>query len=187
MGGDLINRKSEDQRLWQRVREKKPDAYEKFYFKFAKDLINYGIQLSNNEQLTEDAVHDLFMEIFTMGKRLSVNAEPRAYLFRALRNNIFKLMSAEKRLNADITHADLRFFTETNITEKLGDEHLQLLKMLNKLSPREKEIIYLRFFEEMNNNEICKVMSLKKQTVKNIVCSAMKKLRCFITDSEKQK
>ncbi len=179
--------RTEEYRLWDRVREKKSDAFGKFYLTYAADLIAYGLQLSNNEQLTEDAVHDLFLTIFRKGKRLAGDVEPRAYLFRALRNNILKVMVAERRMRGDINGADRYLFTESAVTDRLDDDHLRLLKMLNKLSPQEKEVIYLRFFEEMKNSQIGEVLGLKKQTVKNVVCSAMKKLRCLITYPEEKK
>ncbi|MEZ7507133.1 sigma-70 family RNA polymerase sigma factor [Flavobacterium sp. Arc2] len=53
----------------------------------------------------------------------------------------------------------------------------QLKEIINKLSPREREIVYLKYFQNFNNTEISELLDINYQTVRNILGNAIKKLR----------
>jgi len=49
-----------------------------------------------------------------------------------------------------------------------------ILRALNKLPPRQKEIIYLKIYKGLNYEEISEVMSINYQVVRNLLCQALK-------------
>lgn len=53
----------------------------------------------------------------------------------------------------------------------------QLKKLLNTLPARQKEVVYLRFFQELSRDEIAGVMTITPQTVSNLLQLAFKQLR----------
>ena len=50
-------------------------------------------------------------------------------------------------------------------------------KMLDKLSPRQREIIYLRYFRDMDIEEIVTTIGINKQSIYNLLSSALKIMR----------
>jgi len=54
-----------------------------------------------------------------------------------------------------------------------------LQQALDTLTKRQREIVYLKYFKEMNNNEIATIMDLSIQTVKNTNTQALARLREF--------
>ena len=56
----------------------------------------------------------------------------------------------------------------------------KLYKGMMTLTPQEKKIIRMKFYEQKENNEIAEILGLKVQTVSQTKCRAMKKLREFI-------
>ncbi len=59
-------------------------------------------------------------------------------------------------------------------------EHTEIiLRALNKLPPRQKEIIYLKIYKGLNYEEISEVMSINYQVVRNLLCQALKTFKKF--------
>lgn len=56
---------------------------------------------------------------------------------------------------------------------------------LNALAPRQKEAIYLRFFEGLNYNEISGIMELNYQSARNLIHRAVEQVRKIIMNSDK--
>ncbi|WP_455786691.1 RNA polymerase sigma factor, partial [Parabacteroides goldsteinii] len=54
-------------------------------------------------------------------------------------------------------------------------------KMINEilalLTPRQKEIIYYRFIQELSMDEICILMNLNYQSAQNLIQRSLKKVR----------
>ncbi len=173
--------RSEEYRLWKRLREGDQEALEKVYSMYADDLIGYGMQITNNVQMTEDAVHDIFLGLMTHGSRISQISDIRPYLYRALRNNLLRKIKREQKTNGSLETIDSFTLVDNINTGGLDDEQKSILSKISKLSRLEREIIYLRFFENLTNNQICQVLRLKNQTIKNVLSKALKKLRCYIT------
>ena len=53
----------------------------------------------------------------------------------------------------------------------------QLLGALNRLSKRQREALYLRFFDGFSYERIAEVMSLNTQSIRNLIFNALKVLR----------
>ena len=53
----------------------------------------------------------------------------------------------------------------------------KILRMLDKLSPRQREIIYLRYFRDMDIEEIVTTIGINKQSIYNLLSSALKIMR----------
>lgn len=60
--------------------------------------------------------------------------------------------------------------------------NLDLQKALNTLSPEEKSIIFLRFFEDMKLEEIAEILGENINTIKSRLYRCMKKLRLLLKE-----
>lgn len=71
------------------------------------------------------------------------------------------------------------FSVETRIIQQEFEEQ-QLKKLrqtLDKLSKREREVIYLKFYQEMDYEQIAALMSINYQSVRNLVHTAIRELK----------
>ena len=62
-------------------------------------------------------------------------------------------------------------------SETTAAEIAQIQTLLNKLPPRQKEVLYLLFYQDMSYEEIATVMRMNNQSARNLVHRAMKLLR----------
>ncbi len=71
------------------------------------------------------------------------------------------------------------FSIEKMIIEKQisDDKARKLKKTLSLLSKRQKEIIYLKFYQHLDHGQIAELMNLNSQSVYNLLHEAIQRLR----------
>jgi RNA polymerase sigma-70 factor (ECF subfamily) len=68
-----------------------------------------------------------------------------------------------------------------------SDIKKKLAKAIDKLTKRQKEIIFLKFYSGLSYEEISEVTSIKNQSIRNITSNALKKLRILLPKSVVEK
>ncbi|WP_347394504.1 RNA polymerase sigma factor, partial [Parabacteroides leei] len=61
--------------------------------------------------------------------------------------------------------------------EQYTNQQRKLKEILSSLPPRQKEIIYYRFIQELSMDEICILMNLNYQSAQNLIQRSLKKIR----------
>ena len=64
-------------------------------------------------------------------------------------------------------------------------ENIALKQVLDKLPPREKQVLVLRFFEDKTQSEIAKIMSLSQVQISRIERAALHRLRQILNEENK--
>ena len=168
---------------WSRFKNGDKNALESIYRAHVKSLINYGLKITNDQELIKDSIQDLFIELWKGRQNLADTDQPKFYLFRALRNKLSKAISqhsfvseAEMQLSSDNLLTD---YVELAIADK--EQQLQnsvtLKQLLEKLPKRQQEAIYLRFYHNFSYEIIASMMNMNYQSVLNLMQRALKSLR----------
>lgn len=166
--------------LWASFLKGDEEAYSSLMRRFTRPLFNYGIRFSSDRDLVKDCIQDIFFDLWTKRSRISETAYVQAYLFKSLRLRIMrertKWEQAETLDNAPFL---AEFNIETRLIEEQSNRELKerVQKVFNSLPQRQKEIVYLRFYENLNHDRICTVMGLTKQSVYNLLQKALIKMR----------
>lgn len=178
--------------LWSRFKDGDKDAFESIYRNHVRDLINYGYRITADGDLIKDNVQDLFIELWRSRENLSNVIEPKYYLFRALRNKLYRALKGESyvslsemKITADALSDE---FVELAFIEKeqtaLKKESLQ--QQINVLPVRQHEIIHLRFYHNLSYEGIAEVMGMNYQSVLNLMHRTIGNLRKNIKGSLKE-
>lgn len=173
-----------DQGLWRILRNGNPVALNRLFIKYYSDLYFYGLKLVGNNNRVSDAIQDVFANIWETRKGTSEVNHVKAYLFVALRNNLLRV-NPKDILNSndydvcqnsdfcfDISPEDIYIDNEL----KLGKIRI-IEELLSGLSPKQREIIYLKFYSNYSNIEISSILSIKPQSVANLLTRTINKLR----------
>jgi RNA polymerase sigma factor (sigma-70 family) len=176
----------DDSGLWAGVQCGNLSAFEVLYNRFFKSLYNYGRKVCNDTTTVEDAIHDLFLDIWRYRQNLSSTTSVKFYLYCALRRRIIK--NKTKDTEASIFDFHLNEFQvkkifshEDNIIEvERSDERISKLKKdLTNLSPRQYESVILRFYEEFSYEEIASILNVNEQSARNLVQRGLEHLRSY--------
>lgn len=171
----------DDQQLWLNFRGGDHDAYNVLVRKHANLLFSYGCKFSKDEDFIKDCVQDVFFELWNRRDKISQAASVKAYLFKSLRLRIFREQS--KWNNSDSFDDAFLFKDDFDIESHLIQEQTtkeisaKLQTMLTSLTDRQKEILYLHFFEDVDHDNIGRIMGLNKQSVYNLLYRSITTLR----------
>lgn len=173
-----------EQNLWLSFKEGEKKAFEHVFNAYYDELYRYGLKLSKDKELVKDSIQDLFLKLWKIRDKLKGIEIIRPYLLRSLRNQIIdniKLKnSSDFSLDEKLTDLiDLNYYSDDfNTNEKITDEvKAKVILALNNLKPTQKEIIYLRYFEELSYETIAIVMEMNIQSVRNSVYKAITVLK----------
>lgn len=147
-------------------------------------LYHYGTRFASDKGLIKDCIQDLFLEIWEKREKLSHIISIKAYLFQSLRNNLIARIKKQSRfanLSENEEFVDHNGFTEltwiTDETDALNSSRLESgIEMLPK---RQREALYLKYYEDLSNEEIAGIMGLQKQAVANYLHYGLLKLRQY--------
>ena len=169
--------------LWQSFLDGSRDAYARIYEIYARPMYLYGLHFCGDAQVVEDAIHDIFVKLYTNRRKLPELRNVRLYLLISLKNTLFNHAGSKSfRFRMDISVCDLlpdQANAENDMVEKEDLARCrQLVAELEKnLSPRQKQAVYYRFVEQLHYNEIGTMMEINPQSAKNLVHSSIKKIR----------
>jgi RNA polymerase sigma factor (sigma-70 family) len=144
-------------------------------FKYHFDtLYSYGLKISKNDELVKDCIQELFYRIWKNNIDFSSITYIKAYLLKGLRRQILNVL-ALKYNNIDKVEIEENISVEFSpedyyiINQQEQETKNKVLNALNQLSKKQREAIYLRYFEELEYDEIADIMNINLQSVKNNV------------------
>ncbi len=171
----------EDKEIWDGIRKGRKDALKELYDHFFNVLYAYGLKISYSSADTEDAIHELFIDIWKYRERLSETTSVRFYLYRALRRKLYKnRILTDKVLNADDDQQDdFQPPVEVSIIgrEEENETGSQLKDHIDKLPMRQKEALLLRFYGALSYKEIAEILQINEQSARNLTTRGLEFLR----------
>ena len=167
---------------WKLFLEGDDQAYSWIYTHYIQVLYNYGLQITPDSEIVKDCIQDVFVKIYKAKKKLTVPQNPKVYLMIALKNNIYNTINQERMQK---NYAFSIYQTEEQLTvknefidqEARHEEMNNIKRMMKILTPRQREVIYYRFIEELSYDDICQIMGLNYQSAYNLLQRSLQKIR----------
>lgn len=156
------------------------DLYKKYYPLWKK--IAFSICQEND--LADDIVLESFTKLISKKELLEL-LDPSArmvYLKTTVRNTALKLMSKRAPAWKRQTILEELYETADGPMEDQIDYRIFLGDMLSKLSERDRELIFLRYFMDFSLREIAEEIGLKENSVAVYLQRAKNKLRKLLEE-----
>lgn len=157
------------------------------YRTHVNDLISYAMCLGFDKDTSMDAVHDVFCKVIA-DKELTVRIRDiRTYLFRAVKNRLLDISKTCHETPMPVE--EMPFNIQASVEDEFIDnEDSELLRskverLLATLTDRQREIIYLRYEENLDYEEISGLMKISEPSCRKLIhkiISALKKQTHFI-------
>lgn len=172
--------------LWVAFKKGDVRAFEQLYNRYFEVLANYGHRYCTDKQQLEDAIQDVFVDLWRRRQHLADVESVKFYLFRALRHQVIRntrndLLETSEDIN-DFLDFLVAFSSEQQSIEQ--ETHITQTQAVTKaiagLSQRQQEAINLRFYHGMSLDEMTQLMNLSKQSVSNLLFKAYSVLRLTI-------
>ena len=176
--------------LWQAFKKGDVEAYRDLYQIHASYLLNYGLRLHNVINVVEDCVQEVFIDLWQYRQNLADPNDVRFYLMKSLRNRIGKHFRKNQPYISGFDDAiELPFLIEPSSEQRLieldidAELRQRIQFAIKALTPRQKEIIYLRYFNDLSYDHICEMMNINYQSARTQHYNALKVLRSELKNS----
>lgn len=167
---------------WQQFISGDNDSYSWIYNTFVQDIYRYGLRFTSNKEIIQDCIQEVFTTLYKNRDRLITPENIKIYLFVSLKNNLIRTIYKESVYNHDLSE-DIEFSLEPTVedefisNEQYVNQQKRIKEILTLLSPRQREIIYYRYIQELSMDEICTLMDLNYQSAQNLIQRSLKKMR----------
>ncbi|MCY7349538.1 MAG: sigma-70 family RNA polymerase sigma factor [Cytophagaceae bacterium] len=175
---------SDDPIIWQQFREGDEEAFATIYRQHVQTLFRYGMSLQADGDFIQDCIHDVFVEIWIKRQRVGDTDSIKYYLIKSLKNRIFNQLGRQQRqppageFGTDVAALSTPSYEEEWIRGE--DEHVlleRLARYLDRLPPRQREALQLRFFEDLDYQQVADILSVNQQSAYNLIFRALEELR----------
>lgn len=146
---------------------------------------------TDDPDLVKDSIQDIFVRLWTNRATIKPTDNIKYYLLHALKNQLINVAKApaQSRVGSIEEAGDfiMHFPPDSELLrkEQHGEQARRLQEALNGLTPRQKEIIYLRYFEELSYEEIASIMNISVKGAYKLLYRAVDALKEIMKISRK--
>lgn len=157
-------------------------AFSQLYDSHINILFNYGLKLTIDRELLKDCIHDIFVKLYIKKNELGVIENLRSYLFISLKNKLCDELR-KRMFMSDTAVEEVDAVSPVNVEDDYVEEERKMndfsliQHLLGQLSPRQREALTLYYIEERKYEDICEIMDMNYQSVRNLMCRGLTKLR----------
>ncbi|HWZ35176.1 MAG TPA: sigma-70 family RNA polymerase sigma factor [Mucilaginibacter sp.] len=174
---------NEQLEVWMTMKAGNKTALEHLYLEYSNKLYNYGAKFTSDKDLIKDCIHELFIQLWERRNYLSTPHDVKNYLFKSFRLAIFKKLSHAQRNESLVDGEDYAFQVSLHLEDHLVLEEDQaaltqrIQKSLNHLTARQREVIFLKFYEGLSYDEIAEVLGISVKGTYKLMARALDVLR----------
>lgn len=165
-------------------------AFQEIYQQCYYHVFYYALKLSKNEADAKDIAQETFLQVYRSIHSLQNPDYFPVWLNRILYSKFMRLLNKQKE--TAIESDDLRYhLDQSDKAKRMNDERLlddeEIIKqMIQRLTPKQREVMELTYYQQYTALEIAKLLHLPEGTVKSRIHEAKKALKKEIVAFEKQ-
>lgn len=171
-----------DEALWNSFKTGNELALSMLYKKYVQGLYDYGMHTSHDKDVVTDCLQELFFRIWKNREHLASVVAAKPYLFKSFRRLLIQEL-VERRKKSVTTQEQVGFDITPSIeatiiaTESRNELLARLNTCVQSLTRNQREIIYLKFFNNLSYQEIADITELQVDSVYNLVSRTIELLR----------
>jgi RNA polymerase sigma-70 factor (ECF subfamily) len=147
------------------------EAFSAFYAKTARPLWVYLYRVTRNAADADDVLQEAFCRLLGAGREIGGEEECRRYVYRIASNLLVDRWRRQQREQA----SELDEMTRGGTTRSVDND--DTLRMLARLTPRERALLWLAHVEGYSHEELARALGLARGSVRVLLFRARKRLR----------
>lgn len=151
--------------------------YEDFVAARLQPLLRYAVMLTGDPHLAQDLVQDTMVRVQLKWRRVAASDIPETYVKRMLTNAYVDLRRGSwlRRVVLRADPAEPGPIVPDHATATA--ERDEVWALLANLPPRQRAVLVLRFYEELDDTQAAEVLGCAVGTVRSLVSRALANLR----------
>lgn len=160
-------------------------AFKVLYERYWSPLYRKAIVRLGNVEDTKDVLQEIFISIWNNKEEIQIEDSLGPYIFTALKFAVIKKIDRDSKRG--IVHPlNIEDIEKVHLSNEEVIHYKELEKLIHKeveaLPERMKQIYLLSRNAQLKNKEIALKLKISEQTVKNMLSTAIKKLRSKLSD-----
>jgi len=151
------------------------------YDEFSNAIFRYCYYRISDRELAQDLMQDTFAKTWNYICKNGEVENIRAFLYRVAKNLIIDYIRKKKSISLDALQ-ESGFDPGKDTTDKMKDivDGKAILEVVNQLDEKSKEVVIMRFVEDLGPKEIAEILNIKENAVSVRINRAMEKLRSLL-------
>ena len=162
----------------EKLYKKDEEAIEIFLNEFKTPLYNYIYRIVYNRHDAEDILQDTFLKIFKNIKRIDFLQNYKSFIYKVARNSAFDFLEKRKKV--------YELHEKTADTEDILYERMEakdrIEKALQGIDEEEREIISLKYIQNLKISEISEILKIPENTIKVRIFRTIRKMRKYMQE-----
>lgn len=180
MNQDELNRT-----LWQQMKEGDQQSLFELYDANYFHLVRFGLKTVPNDEVVKDTIMSLFFKLWDKRNSLAEVSNVKSYLFTSLKRLLLDHLTNDTKLSEAIN----AYCANPESREELAYEEIIILVQedevirkklslaIKELTPRQSELIRLKFYEGLSYEQVAEQTSQSIKTAYNTIYNAIQVLR----------
>lgn len=171
----------DDTTTWNAFLSGNHDAFAHIYQTHFEALYAYGKKFTYDDALIGDTLQQLFTEIWHKRARLGPTDHIKNYLYKSFRRSLLRRL--KKKSGYSTAESEVNFPVSISHEDQLIQEQLDLEQLENLesaislLSEKQREVIYLKFYDGLSYAEISEITGATSSQVYDLMYKALGSLR----------
>lgn len=168
--------------LWDKTIQGEENSFALLHQSLYPGLFNYALKMLKDEDLADDLLQDLFVKFWQNRLHIGSVSNVKSYFFKSTRSIVLNHIKTSQLKLSRLNHRpelDFEFSKEELILAIEVDVEIKtaLTKALNQLPPKQKEVFYVHFYENLAYVQIAEITGTQYQFVVNTIYRALQVLR----------
>lgn len=178
---------SEDQIIKSLIRGEH-NTFDRIYTCYVDELYAYGKGYGLSDDELYDILHDLFLSFLANTKVFEGVRNIKSFLFTCFKNRILNVIKKPYEYT-DVDQCEHLFVVEVDLLDELIDREQATLRkqkvksLLDTLTDRQREAIYLRYMQKLSYDEIAEMLELTPKGARKLVARGIDHMREEVTRS----
>lgn len=164
-----------DQQLIAALNTGDADAFEPLYLRYRDWTVALAHRFTGDESLALDVMQETFLYLLKKFPGFHLTAQMKTFLYPAVKN--LSIAARHKASRVQSTEAEQHHLTQLPATEITFTNSAELSAALANLSQGHREVLLLRFVDDLSLAEIAEATSIPLGTVKSRLHHALETLR----------
>lgn len=179
-GGIILAREDE---LLNRMKQGDPAAADELIQMFYQDILRYCLWHAPNRSLAEDATQETFLKAIRYFDRYAHRGKFKPFLYRIAANTCIDMHRKHQHTELSLEAAEIDPAYSDPAFEQIRSD-MVVRQLVGVLPENQREIVLLRFGQDLTLREIAEVVNLPLRTVQTRLRAALKRLRTELSSPQ---
>ncbi|MFA6430235.1 MAG: RNA polymerase sigma factor [Candidatus Paceibacterota bacterium] len=164
---------------------------------YLKSIFNFSYRIIGSEKDAEDITQEIFLKVWKNLKKFDIEKSFKTWIFSIAKNTCIDYLRKKRDIPMSVfDDEDGGNFIQDNLeSEESSPEEKIILKenkkifdeILKELSITQREIIVMKYVNELSLSEVAEIMNMPKDTVKSHHRRALLKMRDILNAPKSKK